>query len=332
MSGTIDADEKRRLLRERRQAKMSSKASDRLNTILTSGSSVKETVTSPLEKRTTSPSPVPENFSSATSSDVKIPLPTNSVGHHDDPEDVDISVTKTVGTPSQLNGAASNANAPEDIDEMLNRLFGAGAAAGNANGAGSAGEPFPAFGAGATGGEDPFKMMMNMMGGGEGFGANGGVPGAMGDESAGFPAADPFAAYNLQQHRQTKYYFLIIRYVTTFVNFFYHYYHQSSALQSASHSYVRGINSQTTGFFTWFATLEVLILASYYVISAQRKYIVNNGHFILKGLSMLSMVLPQAQRYQPLVVQALGYWDILGMFIGDVALVIILFGFLSCLG
>jgi hypothetical protein len=41
------------------------------------------------------------------------------------------------------------------------------------------------------------------------------------------------------------------------------------------------------------------------------------------------MVLPQVNNYRPLVIQLLGYYEMLAMLVGDIALVVVLFGFTS---
>ena len=51
--------------------------------------------------------------------------------------------------------------------------------------------------------------------------------------------------------------------------------------------------------------------------------------FVLKAMSMGSMVLPQLEHYKPLVARVLGYYELLGIVLGDLSLVIVLFGLLS---
>lgn len=313
MADSLSADEKRRLLRERRQAKMNNKATDRLNTILQSGSSVKETV-SPLEKKTAQTS-APQVATSPSVKTVAVPAVLLR-GEDDDPEDVDISGT---ATPQ-----------PEDLDDMLNKLFGGAAGTG---GAGSAGLP-------GLDGQDPFAAMMKMFGGegGDGFP---GMPSATGSAGSAGPTQQAPAStyqaklqdYNAYQQQKTKNVFLVVRYITTVFNFIYHYTHDKDILQSSSYEYIRNsVTLQRSSFFSWFITCEVAILATYFVVMSKKKFIVNENNIILKVVSMGSMVLPQLNQYRPLLVTLLSYWEMLGIFLGDIALVTLLFGLVSYLG
>lgn len=316
MSDSLTADEKRRLLRERRQAKMNAKATDRLNTILTSGSSVNETASSPLNKKPTA-TEVPVHSDAVRT----VSVPAVSLrDEDDDPEDIDISAHGTPQPPSFAGGAPP---ATEDFDAMLNKIFGAGPGAG-AQGAGA-----------ADGDADPFAMMMQMLNSGDPSGGAGGFPG-MPSGAEGVPESlyqAKLQKYYAYQQKKTKTVFFIVRFITTVVNFFYHYHNSpENAFQASSQAAIRKFEFSKSGFFSWFITIEVGILATYFFVVSNTKYIANDGNLILKGISMASMFLPQVQLYRPLILRLLSYWEVLGMFIGDVALITLLFGLTSYFG
>lgn len=279
---TVSAEEKKRILRERRQAKMAAgKASGRLNDILSLGSSVKEnSAVSVLDK------------------EVETPI------EHDDPEIQDISTVE-------------DARAPEDMEKMFQNMF----ANSNAQGSGD---------------QDQFsQMMMNMMSGqgagGSPFGdidPNAPNPFEINPEQAKYET--DLIAYNAYEQRKWKFRFLVIRYVATLTNFFYHFVNFST-FTASSHSYIRGLASDSSRFAIYFLTIEVAILSSFYLVSLDKNLLLNNSEksYIMKGLGFGSMVLPQLASYKPLVGRLLGYYEIFGMFLGDLALVIVLFGIFS---
>lgn len=269
------------------------KASDRLNTILSQGSSVKaDSVTSVLEKGTSDAESLLPLQPKVT------PIPVNprvsAISSHadDDPDTSDIE--------QLLSHRVSPVSAPkeQDIDEMLNKMFG------------GAGE------------EDPIQsMMMNMM--------------KQQQSSAGESTADPvyeadLLKYNVYQQKALKFRFLIIRMLSVVINFFYHFYTVDN-FKAASYSYIRQAIVPKTNFTVVFMTIEMVILSSYYVINNNRKMAgnVSEDNFLLKIVSMASMVLPMVQNFQPVITQAVKYYEILSMFLGDLALVVFLFGITS---
>lgn len=289
----LSADEKRRVLRERRQAKMAAKSGDRLNTILSSGGSVK---LAPPPAAAPETPPVPAS------------APAPAATAEDDPADVVLSHSAPVTV-------APADEQPPDFDEVLSKLFGAPAGA-----AGAAASNATAQGAADA---DPFAMMMQMLG----EGATGGGLGAAGPDTAA--PADAAAAAAQYEHRRTHARFLMVRYLATLANFVYHYL-DGYALQASLHSYIRAALLNSSRFFAWFVTCEVAILAAYFL--SARHHAAAQNNFVLRGMSMVAMVVPQVQRYRPAVAAALRYWEVLGMVVADVALVVVLFGITSARG
>lgn len=286
----LSADEKRRVLRERRQAKMAAKSGERLNTILSSGGSV---------KLAPPPAAAPESPPAPASA------PAPAATAEDDPEDVVLSHSAPVVA------APADEEQPPDFDEMLSKLFGAPAGAA------------PDAAARGTADADPFAMMMQMLG----EGAASGSPEAAGAEGAA--PADAAAARAQYEHRRMHARFLVVRYLATLANFVYHYL-DGYALQASLHSYIRAALLNSSRFFAWFVTCEVAILAAYFL--SARHHAAAQNSFVLRGMSMVAMVVPQIQRYRPAVAAALQYWEVLGMVVADVALVVVLFGITSARG
>lgn len=302
----ISAEEKKRILRERRQAKMKQGlASDRLNNILSQGSSVKEqTAVSVLDK------PSAPNSSQSTT------------GEHLN-ADADPGVLDLDALLAQRNVTPPIANTQEpDFDEMLSKIFG--------NQAGAA----PNGAAGNTQ-DDPIAAMMANMFSQQGGGGIGGLPDfgqANGEEADSYNTQ--LKQYNVYQQKLWKFRFLIIRFIVTLSNFYYHYLTiDDLSFQASSHSYVRGLVSTTpTGsFITTFLSAELVILTSYYIIGSKYNLFKFSGenNFIVKILSMGSMFLPQVAQFQPLIIRILGYWEIFGIFLGDTFLIVLLFGLTS---
>lgn len=306
----ISAEEKKRILRERRQAKMSKgQATTRLNDILSQGTAVKaDPVVSVLDKPTTTEvkqQPIP------TATEVA-----HISSHDDDPDIIDIA---TVDTPP--------IDKTENIDEMFNKVFGGNA--GGMFGAGNAGGMPTGMPAGMPGlpdmnDQDGLAKMMAMLNG---------------DPNNTFEASSPdemkyqqeLLAYNVYKQKQWKFTFLVVRYCFILINFVYHFVN-FSGFASSSYNTIRLVipNTSMNGFFIFFASVEAALLSSYYIISKQNK-LVNEGdnHLVLKLLSYASMVLPQLNVYKPLIVQLLCYYELLLMFMGDLALVVVLFGIVS---
>lgn len=294
----LSQDEKRRLLRERRQAKMArGKASERLNNILSQGSSVKDT---------TDAVSVFDSKPESTASSTKPTESSSVVSSHRDPEDDPELMDIDNVTPETKVDEA-------DIDQMLSNIFGAN------------------VGGDATGpNQDDFLAnMMNMMKQGEG------VDGSTGTAEPQEPGyQSQLNAYNIYQQKLWKFRFLIIRFAAVLTNFFYHYLTiQDYSFTSSPHFYIRALapHPAVNSFITWFLTCEVAILASFYLITSRSNIYANasDGNLLLKGISMGSMVLPQLRAYQPVVIRLAHYWEVFSMLLGDVFLVVVLFGLIS---
>lgn len=282
----ISPEERKRLLRERRQAKMKAgNASERLNTILSQGSSVK---TAPVVSTLDKPKDAPPS-------------------HDDDPEIQDLDT---------ITGQSA---APEpNFDDMLSQIFGANPGAANA-------------GPNTDSATDPFAQMMNMF------------QQQQGQTPADSPAQDPSSPeeiyrrqlrdFNVYQQKVWKFRFLVIRYAAVLANFWYHFVtFNNTGFKAASYSYVRGLLTEShSSFISIFFAVELVVLSSYYIIGTQKHLFQASGEnsLIIKGMSMGSLVLPQLLQYQPLVIKVLGYWDLLNMLLGDVYLVVFLFGITS---
>lgn len=303
-------EEKKQALRERRAAKMAQgNATSRLNSILSQGSSVQD-----------------KNVSSVLDQPETTKVPVASAD--DDPEIQDIVSVE----PKEA-----------DIEEIFSKMFGQGQAQGLGQGL-----------ALAPGDQDEFtKMMMSMLGGEAGaegapnpFGAGSPFAGGSNPLAGLFggpegPAAPTdatsqyeldLAKYNLYQQKVWKSRFLVVRFVAVLGNFLYHF-SSSSDFVASSHSYIRGLVPATplTSFITIFATIEIVLLSSFYVISAQNKLFqtASDNSLIVKGINFGSMFLPVLGTFKPVIVRMLGYYELLGMILGDMALVVVLFGLLS---
>ncbi|KAI5951198.1 GET2 [Candida jiufengensis] len=293
----LSEEEKRRILRERRQNKMAKgNATSRLNDILTQGTSVKaSSVKSVLDK------PQPTETTQPTAKSTAI------VSHDDDPDIQDISDVATPYKPI--------AEQNPDFDDMFQKILQQQHHHGDA---GSGHNPM----------DDLFKM----------FGDAGNNTS---NENFDFPqSANPeqikyqqdLNNYYAYQQNLWKFRFLIVRIIATIANFAYHYINIPSFV-SSNHAYVRDLEViyPLKGFITWFFSIEILIIASYYTIfeSLGLFHASNQKNFILQGISMVSMFVPNLQVYKPLIARLLGYKELLGIFFGDLSLVIVLFGLLS---
>lgn len=285
-------EEKRKILQQRRQAKMAGgKATDRLNNILNQGSSVKTATTSVLDK---SPTPEPTSTSTPPAN-----IPAHLKVHEDDDPD-------TSDIEQLLSHRASPQPAEADFDKMFSSMFG---------------------GAGGEGSEDPFSsMMMNMMK--QQQQSEGENPANLQD----MEYEQNVLKYNTYKSKQLKFKFLIIRYLSIIMNFAYHFIYNET-FRSSSHNYIRSEIPTSNQFTLIFLSIESVILSSYYLISSRRKSSENmtSDNFILKMISMASSFVPMIASYQPLLVSLLGYWEILNMFLGDLALIVVLFGITSYL-
>lgn len=310
---SVSEEERKRILRERRQAKMSKgKASERLNTILNQGASVNaNSAVSVLD--------TPEAASTSIDSKPEVTEVDDDIVH-DDPEiqDIDTVIQKIAKTDS----LGENPAQPPDMDALFNQIFG---------GAGGAGMPSGGTGDGA-GNADPFsQMMMQMMGGQGGDKSN---PFA-GSGAQGFPEASSYdsemAKYTEYQHQVYKWRFLIVRYGLILINFVYHYLNEPF-FRSSSLIAVRAETFNTSSFMTWFVSCEVLVLSAYYVLCFSRfNHHVSGNSWVIKLLDMGLMVLPKLAQYKQLVITLFGYYDLLSIVLNDVSFMVILFGLTSYL-
>lgn len=286
----VSAAEKQRILRERRQAKMAKgNASDRLNSILSQGSSVKATSAVSVLDKPAAPATASANAAADADPDVS-----------DIEQLINSRNTDTPLLPEQ-----------PDIDDILNKML-------------NGGVPRPGLDD-----QDPFSQMLNMLQNQDG---NTPMPESAASEDASYNAQ--LAAYHMYQQKVWKARFLVVRFIAVVANFFYHYLTvPDQAFLSSSYSYVRGLTPQTPvqSFIVWFLTAELVIMTSFYLISSHNHLFQasSDRSFIIKGLSMGSMVLPQLAQLQPLVRQLLGYWELVSILVGDVSLVVVLFGLVS---
>ncbi|CAI5757421.1 unnamed protein product [Candida verbasci] len=278
--------EKQKILRERRQAKMNKgKATDRLNNILSQGSSVKtSSVTSILDQ---------EKPSSTTSSSIdQTPSYSATIAADEDPDHQDISTI----TPSPT----------EDIDTIFNKILKQQQDEHTES--------------------DPMSQFMKMF-----------------NDQQQQPTPQPqetkynqeYQLYQNYQSKLWKFRFLIIRISAVLVNFGYHFmtipkFHASTYINVRDYSPTDANISQ---FITLFSAVEVVIIASYYFIC--QKYglfhAANSNNIILKIVSQGAMFLPQLKRYEIILARVLGYYDLIGIIIGDLSFVVVLFGLLSYL-
>lgn len=288
----LSAEEKKRLLRERRQAKMSKgKATARLNNILSQGSSVK----------TSGVKSVLDQEKEATSS------------HDDDPEIQDIT---EITTPPPRTPPIGE-DAPQDIDKIFQTML----------------QQQQQRGQGANTADDPFAQIMKMFNQTEGPDSLINEGSASTQDPTEIKYHQELLEYNTYNQKLWKFRFLLVRLLVTLFNFFYHY-TSISDFHASNYAYVRDLSSEeypVRDFFTWFATSEVVLVAAYYSVfhSLGLFHAANQNSIILKVMSMGSMILPQLESYKPLVARFLGYYELLGIVLGDLSLVIVLFGLLS---
>lgn len=310
----ISAEEKKRILRERRLAKMAKgQATNRLNDILSQGSSIKaDAVVSVLDKPTIEqPTPVATGVATGVAPGVVAGVE-SAINHDDDPDIIDIA---TVDTPP--------IDRTENIDEIFNKVFG-GQRGSTADQAGA----MPGFpGLGDLNDGDGLAKMMAMLNGDP----NNDNFEPMNQSPDEMKYQQDLLAYNIYKQKQWKFRFLVVRYFFILINFFYHFINFQE-FQSSSSSSIRSLppKSNMNGFFIFFASVEAVVLSTYYVVSKNQK-LVNEGdnHLILKLLSYAAMVMPQVNMYKPLIVQILCYYELFLMFMGDLSLVVVLFGLTS---
>lgn len=291
----ISAEEKRRLLRERRLAKMQKgKATERLNNILNQGSSTGHaTVVSVLEKGETGTISEKPDFSADT------PL-------HDDPEVPDISLL--------LHQDQEPDPADQDMDAILNQIL--GATSGNKRGEDG----------GSVGMQNPFADMMKAMMEGQGLGQG------LGQDDSQFSAEDhsyqnELTEFHAYEQKKWKARFLVIRLVVHLFTF-YHYYSTYSSFRASVGGRLLSMSGQSTNFFSIFLTIEIAIISSYFAVLSQKGLLqaFSRNHILSKIQSMGATFLPQIAKYRPLVDTALVYWGGVSIFIEDVMLLVVLFG------
>lgn len=286
----ISAEEKRRLLRERRLAKMQKgKATERLNTILNQGSSTGHaSVVSILETNKS------EKSKDTIETREETPL-------HDDPEVPDISLL--------LQQDKTEDPAEQDMDAMLNRIFGASSGnIGSAPGQNGEGE----------GVQNQFADMMKAMMDSQG--------GALFDTEDNSYLSE-LTKYHAYEQKKWKARFLVIRLLLNFVNFYYHYTHYNSfrALQGGR---ILSLYNGSTNFFTIFLSMEIAIITTYFAVLSQKGLLqaFSRNHILSKIQSMGAAFVPQIAKYRHTVDTALVYWGGVSIFIEDLMLLVVLFG------
>lgn len=309
MSANLSAEEKKRLLRERRQKKMSQgKASDRLNLILGLGLSVKaDLATLVLDKPlavSLATDTTPHSSPNPETTQVFSPVRSNTPDLHGDPADIDISKL-----------SKKQVDQSDDIDEIFSNLMG---------GVG---------GANHEGGNDMNQMLSNMLKGGPGGFGGQGVPPAMANAlPEEIEYNTKLTQYQLYQAKKLKFQFLVVRYAAILGNFVYHFVNHGDfiALQLPE---IRQqiVSSEVLLFFQIFLAIEAVVVLAWYVV-LRKHHLSGEGGLILKGFQMALMFLPQLEQYRPLITQLLGYWLVLGVIFGDLSLVMVLFGLLSVFG
>lgn len=306
----LSAEEKRRLLRERRQAKMGQgKATERLNNILSQGSSVNSTAVKSVLDNPAAGAPKSATLefpvdSSANSSAHKLESPHPSLSH-DDPEVPDISLLLQKGT----NGAGAE---EPNMDEIMQKIF-AGAGVG-------------ADGEGKNAGETPqfFAEMMKTMAL---------DPNAIPETPENASYQTKLAAYNEYQQKSWKARFLVIRFLVHTANFLYHYLN-FAGFGASSHAFVRQLSPVGAGTFTtFFVSAEIVIVSSYFLILSSNGVLgqSSRNHPLSKLLSLASTFVPKVSAYQSVLDSALVYWGGANIIIGDIMLMVVFFGLVSIL-
>lgn len=283
LMSSVSQEEKNRILRERRQAKMAKgQASQRLNTILKQGSSLNHEATLALDK------------------------PQSNLANPDsDPEIQDVS---SVSTPDP------------DMDAIFSSVFG------------------QALGNQPNSPNDPVSEMMKTMLLGLGS-PDAGSPLATSSLDSSSPVSSPqqqydaqLAVYSAFQHKRWRLALLMTRYTAVLVTFLY-YYTSIPHFSASPYSMVRSVavQSGTTDFFSVFTAMEILFTSTYYVVGSRNGWFssANLLSLIMKAFSFGQMVLPQLQAFGPYLEKVLAYYTLLGMVVGDMSLVIVLFGLLS---
>ncbi|CUM64958.1 uncharacterized protein PRCAT00002576001 [Priceomyces carsonii] len=291
-------EERRRILRERRQAKMTGgKALERLNDILSQGSSVKaSSAVSVMDK------PEKEAITSTIADDTQ-----NTIQHLEHDADPDVQDIDTIVNENQPGG--------QDIDELFKNIF-------------SGGLDIPG---GEGAGEDPIAQMMKQMM--QGQSATSSSPFGTAKDTELEAYLEKMAIYKLYQKKLWKFRFLIIRYSIILTSFIYYYKVSSGkSFEPSTYSYIRAIEPEyKSGFITTFFTAEFILLGTYYLVSSTKGLfqVTGDNSVLLKLHSWASLVLPQLNQYKSLLFQIVSYQEILGMFLSDLSLVVVLFAIIS---
>lgn len=313
---SLSAEEKRQLLRERRQAKMAQgKASERLNDILSNGSSVKSaTAVSVLDKPEQSGDSTAAGVSTANATRIPTPLTAADLTEskpatplHGDPEVPDISkLLHQNETPEEL-----------DMDAMFLKIFAsAGVNPENPQNAQEASTKF-------------FADLMKAMS--EDLGENG--PSFVTQESQEETTyQQQLVEYQTYQHGLWKARFLFVRFVLHMFNFFYHY-KQYETFLASPYSYFRGQQTEqpARAFFMYFISVEIAVISSYFMIMSHNGLLraISRNNAILKGLSLIAGLYPPIRQLQPLVDDVLVYWSGISILFSDMMYVVVLFGIVS---
>lgn len=273
------------------------KATDRLNDILTQGSSVKTaSAVSVLDK----PEPTTTAASSRESTATAFSEGSSPTPLHGDPEVPDISKL-----------LHQNDAPEEDMDAMFQKIF---ASAGvNTETPQSADDKTALMFA------EMIKAMLD----------ENGQEFPRPEDTSYQLQLSVFHAY---QQKVWKARFLVLRLILHTFNFFYHY-TQIDSFVASPYSFHRLVqpDSLARNFFTIFVSVEIAVITSYFAIMSKNGLLraFSRDHAILKLISLASGVFPQARQFQPIVDNALVYWSGLSILIGDVMLIVFYFGMVS---
>lgn len=131
------------------------------------------------------------------------------------------------------------------------------------------------------------------------------------------------------EHRRVLVYFLVLRFFVHTLNFVYH--HRS--LEGFAAARTRLAPADARWFFVWFVTTEVVVISAYFAVLVQKRLLRLHlqTHFLLLMLSLVLSIAPGAARYRSVVDDVLVYWEGASILIGDVSLLVVLFGLSSVL-
>lgn len=288
----LSASEKRRLLRERRLAKMQQgKASERLNIILSLGNSTGHaSVTSILDKNEAKITP-PEISEYRTDT----PL-------HDDPEVPEISLLLQQDTDA--NGSEN------DMDVMLSKILGT-----TSGKAGSSSDE--------EGIQNQFADMMKAM-------MESQTSEEFSNEDSTSSYLSELTKYYAYEQKRWKARFAFVRLVVHTTNFIHHYLNDPS-FKARLNGRLSSLYGERNNFITIFISFEIVIISSYFAVLSRNGLLqaFSRNHILSKMQSMAATFLPQVAKYRPLVDTALVYWGGVSIIIQDLMLLIALWGFTS---